>query len=242
MRFPSNAFAFLKPVRTAVFDSESIQQSSVNCRPDFACPSARPEGEKIVAVPPARAMACPSRATATREQSPPTGFRNAKAFDGKRTYPVQICYLFGYDYSGEKKWSAYDWSTDRDSDRFLNKPENNMADTRGYRCSIGRDGKLYAAFEAAGGNHCFRYSSVDIMKKVGMAGGDAHHSFHNSRAEHKTVFVRMEPGTGEYLAGQQFCGRLPNGRANATRVKAGDIIADEHGRVCLLYTSPSPRD
>ena len=30
-------------------------------------------------------------------------------------------------------------------ERFLNKPTNNMADSRGDRCAIGRDGKLYVA-------------------------------------------------------------------------------------------------
>ncbi len=163
-----------------------------------------------------------------------TGYTNNRAFDGKQTFPVQICYVWGFGVDGKRKYTLYDWSTDRESDRFLNKPTNNMADTRGYRCAIGRDGKLYVAFEAAGGNHLFRYSTTDITKPFKLVGGDAYHSFHNSRSEHKAVFGRFDPATGEALAIQQFCTRLDTGNANAVRVKDGDITADARGNVVLV--------
>lgn len=165
------------------------------------------------------------------------GFRNAHAFDGKRRYPVQICYIIGLNYDGSRKWTNYDWSSDRESDRFLNKSTNNMADTRADRCAIGRDGKLYVTFQVAGGNHIFRYSPKDIMQKAQIVGGDKYHQFYNSRAEHKNFFARYEPATGEYLEGQQFCGRLSNNRANAVVTKQGDITADEQGRVYLVGKS-----
>jgi hypothetical protein len=166
-----------------------------------------------------------------------TGFRNASAFDGKRTFPVQICYVRGHSYDGERKWTNYDWSTDTKSDRFLNKPTNNMADSRGDRCAIGRDGKLYVTFQVAGGNHIFRYSPKDIMKKAELAGGDKYHQFYNSRAEHKCFFARYEPATGDFLTGQQFCGRLSSGRANAVVTKTGEITADAQGRVYVVGKS-----
>jgi len=168
-----------------------------------------------------------------------TGFRNAHAFDGKKTYPVQIAYIRGHGYEGESKWTDYDWSTDRESDRFLNKPTNNMADSRGDRCAIGRDGKLYVTFQVAGGNHIFRYSPTDIMQKVELAGGDAYHQFYNSRAEHKCFFGRYEPATGAFLAGQQFCGRLSSGRANYVATKTGDLTADSLGRVYVVGVAAS---
>ncbi len=163
-----------------------------------------------------------------------TGFRNARAFDGKRTYPVQICYIRGHGYDGERKWTDYDWSTDRKSDRFLNKPTNNMADSRGDRCAIGADGKLYVTFQVAGGNHLFRYSPKDITEKVKIVGGDKYHNFYNSRSEHKNVFGRYDPATGEMLAVQQFCGRLDSGRANSVVTREGDIAADAAGRVYVV--------
>ncbi len=159
------------------------------------------------------------------------GFRNAHAHDGKKNQPVQICYIHGLAYDGSRKWTNYDWSTDQASDRFLNKPTNNMADTRADRCTIGRDGKLYVTFQVAGGNHIFRYSPRNITEKATLAGGDKYHQFHNSRAEHKCFFARFEPATGDYLAGQQFCGRLSSGRANYAATKTGEINADEAGRV-----------
>ncbi len=163
-----------------------------------------------------------------------TGFRNAKAFDGKRTFPVQIAYLKAVDYNGQAKWSDYGWTTNKEAEQFLNRPTNNMADTRGYRCSIGADGKLYAAFEAAGGNHIFRYSPRDInMKSDALTGGDQYHQFHNSKAEHKTIFGRFDPATGDALKTIQFTGRLASGKANAVRVKNGTITADADGRVYL---------
>ncbi len=168
-----------------------------------------------------------------------TGFRNAHVFDGKKKYPVQICYIRGHAYDGSLKWSNYDWSTDRESDRFLNKPTNNMADSRGDRCSIGRDGKLYVTFQVAGGNHLFRYHPRDIMKKVDLVGGDNYHKFHNSRAEHKCFFARFEAATGDYLLGQQFCGRLSSGRANYAATKHGDITADAQGRVYIVGRAAS---
>ena len=168
-----------------------------------------------------------------------TGFRNAKAFDGKKTYPVQICYIRGLSYDGARKWTNYEWSTDRKSDRFLNKPTNNMADSRGDRCTIGKDGKLYVTFQVAGGNHVFRYSPTNIMEKVKLAGGDKYHQFYNSRAEHKCFFARYDAGTGKFLAGQQFCGRLSSGRANYVATKTGEITADEKGRVYVVGRAAS---
>ena len=152
---------------------------------------------------------------------------------------MQICYVHGLDYTGKRKWTNYNWSTDRTSDRFLNKPTNNMADSRGDRCAIGRDGKLYVTFQVAGGNHLFRYSPRDITRKSPIVGGDNYHKFHNSRAEHKCFFARFDAGTGDYLAGQQFCGRLSSGRANAAVTKEGEITADEAGRVYVVGKAAS---
>lgn len=162
------------------------------------------------------------------------GFRNARAHDGNRTEPVQIAYLRAVSLGGAPVWTDYDWSTDNTSDRFLNAPENNMADTRAYRCAIGADGLLYVAYEAAGGNHIFRYAPRDIRRRFPLVGGDKYHEFYNSAAEHKTVFGQYDPATGDARAIQQFCARLDsNGKANAVRIEAGGIAADATGRAVL---------
>lgn len=147
--------------------------------------------------------------------------------------PVQIAYLQGHALNGSVQWTGYDWSTDSGSPRFINSPTNNMADTRGYRCDVGADERLYAAFEAAGGNHIFRYDMFDIDSSISIVGGDAFHEFFNSGAEHKIFFARYEPATGEYLKGQQFTARLTSGKANTVRIRHGAITADHQGRVYL---------
>ncbi|MCC5848088.1 MAG: fibronectin type III domain-containing protein [Verrucomicrobia bacterium] len=162
------------------------------------------------------------------------GWRQANSWqpDGsQQVLPVQISYFRGVDYVGNVKYTGYDWPTDTEHENFLNRSNNNMADTRGIRASIGRDGYLYLAFEAAGGNHIFRYSPFDIMEPVDIVHGDWHHQFFNSNAEHKTFFARYEAETGEYLTGQEFCGRLSSGEGNGVRPLA--IEADEEGRVFL---------
>lgn len=165
------------------------------------------------------------------------GWRQASAFDGSRSQPVQIAYLRGYTPTGAVRWTDYDWSTDRDAPDFINRPSNNMADTRGLRVAMGRDGKLYAAFECAGGNHIFRYAPRDITRTVAIVGGDSYHTFSNTRSEHKTFFARYDPADGAYLTGQQFVGRLQNGAGNTVRVSEGAIAADEAGRVYLAGAS-----
>jgi len=175
-----------------------------------------------------------------------------------RTYPVHIAYMKTFDpTNGDDRWTNYDWrgrvkldakKVGEESflpENFLNRPTNNMADTRGCRITIGDDGKLYASFESAGGNHIFRYEPRDIMTKIGpkMAGGDSWHRFVNTAASHKGVVGRYNAKTGELLKLQQFNtllldkGRFP--KANAFRMHDGEIHADSEGRLYLTGGAPS---
>ena len=172
------------------------------------------------------------------------GWRQANAFDGRRKEPVQIAHLTGRGYDGAEKYHLYDWSVDTNAPGFINRPANNMADTRGYRVAMGADGRLYAAFECAGGNHIFRYeprltNGAWAEAKAKKAKGDPYHAFHNSRAEHKTYVARFDPATGEFLRGQEFTARLPNGRANAVRVKNGALAGGLEGSLYLGGTAAS---
>jgi hypothetical protein len=131
------------------------------------------------------------------------GFRQASAFgppgDSQGYLPVRIAYLRGVDYTGVEKWLDYDWAnitgysaatnsylpgandpppagtTQAQMDpRYLNRIKNNMADTRGLRCAMGADGKLYAAFECAGGNHIFRDSPVSLAAAGSIVPADVY--------------------------------------------------------------------
>ena len=175
------------------------------------------------------------------------GWRQANAYaaDKNKVLPVQIAYYRGRDFAGKIKYTGYDWSSDRNAPDFLNRFENNMADSRGYRCAVGADGKLYLAFESAGGNTIFRNSPFDLSKNVRIVGGDLWNTFANTRSEEKTFFGRYEPGTGEYLLGQQLTNRLAsNGAGNTINIDMGNIAADSQGRVYVggssAYGLPMP--
>jgi hypothetical protein len=110
-----------------------------------------------------------------------------------------------------------------------------MIDTKGWRCSIGRDGKLYCAFIWKGGrgDHIFQYDPFDITRKVEIVGGDEYHQKWGYAAERKAFFARYEPSTGRYLLGQQFCGRREALIANTASVECGEICGDEQGRLYI---------
>jgi len=144
---------------------------------------------------------------------------------------TQIAYSQGRTYEGDVLWTGYDWSVDPSSSRFIDRPRNNWADTRGYRCSMGRDGKLYCIFECAGGDHIFHYDPFDIMQRAETVGGDRWFEFWNTGHRHKIFMGRYEPATGEYLLGQQFCCRQSDDSDNTVKVQLGQVCADELGRV-----------
>ena len=169
------------------------------------------------------------------------GFKNVFTDDGDGNinFPVDIPAFKGTDFSGNEKYRGYDWSEDESSPRWLNLPENNMADARGARCEIGQDGMLYIVFEADGGNHCLRYDPFSITTPNSIVGGDAYSEFYNSNTEPKAVIARYNPTTGAILKTQQFCGRLSNTAANTVRTKNGNIAANAAGEVYMVGESAS---
>lgn len=158
-----------------------------------------------------------------------TGYKNVHANTRKQTLPVDIPIILGRSYDGQEKFRCYDWVASKDSDRWLNKPENNMADARGVRCEIGEDCKLYVAFEFDGGNHLFRYSPFDVMQKVSNVGGDKYFEMYNTSTEPKTFIGRYDSATGEYLLGQAITCRLPNKKGNT--IVAKSLTAGKDGTV-----------
>lgn len=153
--------------------------------------------------------------------------------------PVFIPDFRGRAYDGTIKFTGYNWDSDSASPNWLNRPQSNMADTKAAKVSIGKDGKLYIAYEVAGGNHPLRYDPFNIMQPVTIVGGDSYHNFANTGSEHKLVVCRYEPATGAFLLGQAFCGRLPNGAGNAVGVGLGNVDADQTGRVYVTGKAAS---
>jgi Bacterial Ig domain len=81
------------------------------------------------------------------------GFKNFNTYDkkgGTSVLPVYVPVMRGNSYTGVQKYVAYDWSSDTTSNRWINRSNNNMADARLNRCTIGKDGKLYLAGQVYG--------------------------------------------------------------------------------------------
>ena len=164
------------------------------------------------------------------------GYKNIITNDGDGDgdyFPVDVPWYKGFTYTGTLKYQGYDWASSMSDPRWLNKAENNMADSRGARCDIGQDGKLYMLFEADGGNHIFRYLPFDNIATAPIVGGDNYAEFFDTDTEPKIFMGRYNAADGAYLLGQQITNRLPNGSGNTVRTKNGAITADAFGRVYI---------
>ncbi len=176
------------------------------------------------------------------------GWRNIKtnAKDDTRWLPVDIPGIKIFSFSGTLKYEGYNWSGDPASPDWLNRSENNMADTRIARVSMGDDGLMYFMAEVSGGNHPLRYSPYDIMKKVRFVGGDNYHVLSQVGTEFHTFVGRMNLNNGAYIEGQSFTARLSTGAGNTLEAEHGNVQADEDGRVYFTgasaYGAPLSRD
>ena len=170
-----------------------------------------------------------------------TGFHITKSCKN----PVHVAFIRAWDFDGNQLWTNYGWAGNDLDPSCSDYQDNNMADSRGYLLTFGDDGKLYAGYEAAGGNHIFRYDPKDLTKKVDALRKNTslgnHAEMFNTKSEHKTVIARYEPETGEPLAWQQWLARLTGhcgkGAGNTLRTKSGGLAADSTGRVYLTGAS-----
>ncbi|NDP21262.1 MAG: T9SS type A sorting domain-containing protein [Paludibacter sp.] len=167
------------------------------------------------------------------------GWKNFSTWEGAHTYPVDVPGYKIYSFSGIQKFEGYNWSNDRNSPNWLNRAENNMADSRISRCDIGQDGLLYFGAECSGGNHIFRYSPYDNMKKVRIVGGDSYHSLTNVGTEFHTFIGRINITNGNYIEGQSFTARLSSGKGNTLDMEGGNLTADANGRVYFTGAASS---
>lgn len=167
------------------------------------------------------------------------GWRNTKtnARDNTNWLPVDIPGFKIFSFSGALKYEGYNWAADPASPNWLNRAENNMADTRISRASMGEDGLLYFMAEVSGGNHPLRYSPYDNMKKVRFVGGDHFHVLSNVGTEFHTFVARMNLHNGAYIEGQSFTARLSTGAGNTLEAEHGNVQADADGRMYFTGSS-----
>lgn len=162
---------------------------------------------------------------------PETGAIYVAGYDNKYNSldnnPVQVAFLTGFDGNLNTQWSSWGYEADT-----LTDGHNDMADTRGYRVTIGRDGQLYYLGEVAGGNSIYRWNGKDRSTET-LVKYDAYNDPYNSKSPHQTYYARINPETGEVLQGQLALARLSSGDSNAVRVYEGSITADEAGNVYI---------
>ncbi len=169
------------------------------------------------------------------------GFNNRRlTMRNGRRGPVQVGFIRAFkidDVEGDTVWSAYDWPGNplgaapgggRGEGYHLLE-----ADTRIYRLAMGRDGGLYFAGEAAGGNAIFERLPQKLEEGAGdrYVRFDAYSHPYNTAANHITAYGRLHPATGELDRVQSLLSRQANNRGNTLRPRG--IAADERGRVYL---------
>ncbi|NOK61882.1 MAG: hypothetical protein GFH27_549289n423 [Chloroflexi bacterium AL-W] len=156
-----------------------------------------------------------------------TGFTNRRGGGN----PVQVAFMRAWSYGGAAAWTSYDFSGAEAARTSL------MADTRGYRVTIGGDGNLYLAAESAGGNTIFTRDPDSINEKVGdrQVKTDNYTNPFNTRSNHITWYGRYNPANGELEQGQIVLTRLSSGAGNTIRPRG--IDADANGTVYVSGVS-----
>ena len=118
-------------------------------------------------------------------------------------------------------------------DRWLNRNQNNMADTRGERVRIAH-GAVYATFEFDGGNTPLRWSTTDLDTVAPVVQGtDDYDSLFNTSTVPKTFIARYDM-SGQFHSGTWITNRLKSGLDNTIRAANGDFAVGDDGWVHLV--------
>ncbi len=148
----------------------------------------------------------------------------------QKTRILQVAFTQAWSYEGENLWKNYDFD---DTDIYK---EDLMADTRGQRVAIGRDGQLYSSYYVNGGTgfSIFYRDPFDLSEKVSgdrKIETDKYNSPTNVNSIKMTWYGRYDLKTGDLVKGQSLLGRLSNGKGNSVDVDS--ITATEDGTVIL---------
>ncbi|MEO1378288.1 MAG: hypothetical protein AAFW70_29265, partial [Cyanobacteria bacterium J06635_10] len=156
----------------------------------------------------------------------------ATGYDQKdnKDYKLQVAFTQAWSNEGEDLWNKYDFD-DRDIYE-----ENLMADTRGTRVAIGRDGQLYSSYYVNGGtgSSIFYRDPNDLSEKVGSdrkIETDEYNRPTNVGSIQMVWYGRYDLENGDLIKGQSLLGRDDNGKGSSVNVKS--IAATEDGTVIL---------
>ena len=148
----------------------------------------------------------------------------------QKTSILQVAFTRAWSYEGENLWKNYDFD-----DRDIYK-ENLLADTRGQRVAIGRDGQLYASYYVNGGTgfSIFYRDPNDLTQKLTderKIETDKYNSPSNVGSIKMLWYGRYDLKNGDLIKGQSLLGRLGNGKGNS--VGAESITATKDGTVII---------
>ncbi len=146
--------------------------------------------------------------------------------------PIQVPFIRAFPYSmSSTTWTNYDWAGS--VARGAQNPD--VADSRGYRVSIGDDGLLYFVGEAHGGNTTFSWDPKQASRRLSsseLIKYDAYTNAYNIGAIPTTFVGRFEPATGAVVKMQPVLGRLSSGKGNTVRPRG--VAADATGRIYVV--------
>ncbi|AFY56142.1 hypothetical protein Riv7116_3694 [Rivularia sp. PCC 7116] len=148
----------------------------------------------------------------------------------QKTNILQVAFTQAWSYEGEDVWKNYD---------FDNKDiyeENLMADTRGQRVAIGRDGQLYSSYYVNGGTgfSIFYRDPFDLSEKVTgdrKIETDKYNSPTNVGSVKMSWYGRYNLENGDLIKGQSLLGRRDDGKGNSVDISS--ITATEDGTVII---------
>ncbi|MBV6625977.1 MAG: hypothetical protein KI793_24105 [Rivularia sp. (in: Bacteria)] len=148
----------------------------------------------------------------------------------QKTSILQVAFTQAWSYEGKDVWKNYD---------FDNKDiyeENLMADTRGQRVAIGRDGQLYSSYYVNGGTgfSIFYRDPFDLSEKVTSdrkIETDKYNSPTNVGSIKMSWYGRYNLENGDLIKGQSILGRRDDGKGNSVDISS--ITATEDGTVII---------
>lgn len=134
-----------------------------------------------------------------------------------------VPFVRAYDTAGNRLWNAYDWTPEQIIAKGLG------AGSEGVCLALGRDGQLYVAGQAHGGNTVWGRGSQDIDQKLPSPRGDRFQAAYNIGNQHLTFIGRLDARTGRAEAGTVLLGRHTADKGASMRPSA--LAVDVEGRV-----------
>lgn len=148
----------------------------------------------------------------------------------QKTSILQVAFTQAWSYQGENLWKNYDFDSKDIYD------ENLLADTRGQRVAIGRDGELYSSYFVNGGTgfSIFYRDPYDLSEKVSgdrKIETDKYNTPTNINSIKMSWYGRYNLKNGELIKGQSLLGRRDDGKGNSVDIKS--ITASADGTVII---------